>query len=235
MGLPFKYGNPLFFRTPIWTTLPSDAECSVLIKPISYSTITSSNEIVYMKQQDDALFKHETLHTLLDGVVLKVRGAIGFPSIASFLSQLSPTDLTSIYKKVLSISTLTKEQLDALDQILDIQFNPQFSDDSWDCTTCQSKGLDYSRGCGFLDKDKRDSSPILPRISGKRLTECPIASLDAYVLNKASLCHSMYISGLLPEDGGIGDQTEWFVRTALLYKRKVAEAERSAMEAQKKK
>lgn len=235
MDAPFTYGNPIIFRTPIWVNLPSDPEVGVLIKPLSYSTLTASSECQYMREQDDAFFKHETIKTLITDAIIKTANAVGFPSISAFVRQLSKQDAIFIYDKLMELSVVSKAQLDALDAMLDIQFNPQFSDDSWDCTNCQAKKLDYSRACGFLPEDKRDPSPALPRIGTRRFSVCPISTMDAYVINKASMCHNMFAEGLLPELGGVGEQTEWFIRTALLYKRKIGEAERLALDNHKKK
>lgn len=235
MDMPFKYGNPILFRTPIWLELPSDAEVAVLIKPLTYSFIISMYEINYMKNIDSTFFKYETLKTILLESVIDTRNAINFPSIDSFIKQLEPSDVKFLYDKLISISTVTQDQLDELDDMLSIQFNPQFSDDSWNCKICQEKKLDFNRGCGFLPEDKRDPSPALPRIGIRRFTQCPISTIDAYVTNKASMCHSLFSEGILPESGGVGEQTEWFIKVALLYKRKIAEAERNALDNQKNK
>lgn len=235
METPFRYGNPLLFRTPIWITLPSDSEVCILLKPLSYYDVTNPYEIFYMKQQDEAFSKPETLQTVLSSSILDTTNTIDFPSIPSLLEQLPKEDLKFIYDKLLSISTLSKEQSDEITDMLSVQFHPQFADDSWNCEVCQEKKLDYARGCGFLPEDKRDPAPMLPRIGERRFSTCPISSLDFHVLNKASMAHTLFIAGTLPEDGGIGAQTEWFVRVSIIYKRKLAEAERLATEDYKNK
>jgi len=202
----------------------------ILLKPLSYNEVTNPYEVFYMKQQDKAFSKPETLQSVLSSSVLDTTNTIDFPSISLLLEQLSKEDLKFIYDKLLSISTLSSEQIDEITDMLSVQFHPSFSDDSWDCTTCQEKKLDYSRGCGFLPEGKRDPAPMLPRVGERRFSQCPLSSLDFHVLNKASMAHNLFIAGTLPEDGGIGAQTEWFVRVSIIYKRKLAEAERLAAE-----
>lgn len=235
MEMPFKYGNPLLFRTPIWTTLPSDSEVHILLKPLSYAELVTPFEVFYMKQQDEGFFKPETLQTVLASSIIDTVNTINFPSILLLLEQIPKEDLKFLYDKLVLISTVSTEQLDEVTDMLSVQFHPQFADDSWDCKVCQEKKLDYSRGCGFLAEDKRDPAPMLPKVGTRRFTQCPISSLDFYVLNRASMAHNLYINGTLPEDGGIGAQTEWFVRVAQIYKRKLAEAERLATEEYKNK
>lgn len=231
MSLPFKYGPANIYLTPVWVELPSDPEVAFLIKPLSHSTISQAQELEYFKKNNNQFFKYETLQSSLADVIIDTRNTFQFPNTTLLLEQLTNSDLKFLYERLIDISIISNDQLDNLEDMLTIQFNPQFQGESWDCSICQAKKLDYSRGCGFLDKDKRDPSPMLPRVNGRRATICPISELDGYVLHQASLAHSMLDAGVLPEPGGIGNQTVWFVRAALLYKRKLAEAESAAMKA----
>jgi hypothetical protein len=235
METPFTYGNPLLFLTPIWVELPSDPEVAVLLKPLSYALITKYQETLYMHQQDSSLFKYNTSHVVLEDSVIDTRNALDFPDIKTFLKQLPLKDVQFLHVKTMELSVLTSTQLDALGDMLNIQFSPQFQEDSWNCNVCREKKLDYTRGCGFLPENERDPSPALPRLGMRRFSVCPISTLDGYVVNKASLCYSMLTEGVLPEAGGVGEQSEWFIKVALLYKRKIAEAERNALEEHKKK
>ena len=232
---PFKYGPANLYLNPIWVPLPSDSEVEILIRPLSHRDISSSQEIHYTTSQNGNYTNPQTYRSLLIPNVMEARNIIGFPSVGDLIKQLPNDDITYLYERLLEVSVVSREQLDELGTMLDIQFNPQFSDDSWNCTICQEKKLDWARGCGYLPEGKRDPKPFLPRIGTRVFTQCPISTLDPYVTNQASMAHSIMESGLLPENGGVGNQTEWFVRSALLYKRKIAEAERNAMEAHKTK
>ena len=183
-----------------------------------------------MLSKDDELILFQTVRDIIKLSIVTFREAVGFPDISTFVDQLPNQDVSYLYHKLLEVSTLNLEQLEALEGMLDIQFHPAFQDDSWNCEICQKKKLDYSRACGYLPEDKRDPSPMLPKIGNRKFTECPIATIEPYVASQASLAYTMFDQGALPETGGLGAQTEWFVRVALLYKRKIAEAERRAME-----
>lgn len=235
MNSEFKYGFPILFREPIWVSLNSDEESILFLKPLSYSTISSSHELQYINQKDDTFFKISTHREFIKSVIVGGKNIVGFDDLSKIADQLSNEDVFKIYSKIIQYSTVSREQLLNISDLLEIQFHPSFNNESWNCETCQAKGLDYSRGCGFLPEDKRDPAPMLPRIGSRRFDICPISTLDSYVLNQASMAHQFYSSGVLPETGSIGDQTEWFVKVALLYKRKISEAERDAVSNKKNK
>ena len=231
---PFTYGSACLFLTPVWIELPSDRDSAMLLKPLSYARLSAIQDLLYLKKQDDKFFKFDTYQTMLEDCVIDTRNLVGFPDFKTVLSQLPSRDLQYLYESLIEISTITTEQLDAIDSMLTIQFNSQFRDDSWNCVICQEKKLDYSRACGFLPEDKRDPAPHLPRVGSRRFTQCPISTIDGYVTKQASLAYGFMEAGVMPEDGGLGNQTEWFVKTAILYKRKIAEAERDALNDSKK-
>ena len=235
MKEPFKFGPANLFLTQVWVELPSDSEVALLIRPLTYAEIITNQEIAYLHSQNKDYFKTVTYQSIITPCVLDSRGAINFPTLSDLIEQLGREDLYFIHSRLMEISTVTSDQLGELGEMLDIQFSPQLRDDSWKCTTCQEKKLDYTRACGFLPEDKRDKSPLLPRIKGQRFTQCPISLLDGYIIKQASLAHSMLEAGTLPEAGGVGNQTEWFVRAAFTYKNKIAEAEREMVNAYKNK
>ena len=230
MESPFTYGPANLFLTTVWVSLPSDAEASILLKPLTHADISHIQEFQYFATQSDSFFKIRTYHSTLENAIQDTKNCIDFPSIAVLLRQLPPKDVVFLYERLMEISTVSPEQLSALSAMLDIQFNPVFREDSWNCAICQEKKLDYSRGCGYLPKDERDPSPMLPRIDGKRFTECPIALIDGYISSQTSRAYQLFDAGVLPEPNGFGGQTEWFVQAALLYKRKMAAAERKMYE-----
>lgn len=235
MAEPFKFGPANLYLTEVWVELPSDSEAALLLKPLTHATLSKTQELAYLKQNNNDYFKHETIQSILASSIIDTRNIIDFPSYTTLVEQLPKKDLEYLYERLMEISSITNTQLENIGDMLSIQFHPQFRDDSWNCQTCQEKKLDYSRGCGYLPETERDKSPRLPRINGKRYDTCPMSTLDGYVLRQASMAHSMLDAGILPEAGGIGDQTEWFVRSAFLYKRKIAEAERAMMDEHKKK
>ena len=235
MSSPFEFGAPLLFRLPMWVNLPSDPEVSLLLKPLTYSDITAFYDTYYIAKRSDKFLNPSTYHTVLQEAVVDYKNVVNFPNVESLLQQLPTEDIQYLYGCLMELSSISKEQLNELTMMLDIQFNPVFSNESWDCTVCRAKKLDYSRACGFLPEAERDPTPFLPRVGDRRFSVCPISTLDGHVSSQASLAHTLLVSGVLPEVGGLGDQTEWFVKVALLYKRKVAEAERAQIEASRHK
>ena len=230
----FTFGSACLFLTPVWVELPSDSDTAVLLKPLSYATLGAIQDQLYLKQQNDKYFKFDTYQTILQEAIRDTRNFIDFPNAGSIVTQLPTSDLKYLYDSLIEISTMSFKQIEALDDMLTIQFSPQFRDDSWNCTTCQDRKLDYSRACGFLPENKRDPAPYLPKVGNKRFTQCPISTIDGYVTKQASLAYGFMEAGVMPETGGIGNQTDWFVKVAILYKKKVAEAERDALDAHKK-
>jgi len=223
-------GAPLLFRTPFWVSLPSDSSVKLLLKPLTYKMLSSINEAMYITDKVKDLQTLNSIRTLITEVVENFRGAVGFPDVASLINQLPTEDIEYLYNSLIKISVLSDTQRLYIADMLSVQMHPYFSEDSWTCDVCRKKQLDYARGCGFLPKDKRDPAPMLPRINGRRFAVCPISTLDPFILTQAAMAHSFLEAGALPEDGGIGEQTDWFVKIAVLYKSKVAEAKNLAME-----
>ncbi len=226
MESSFQYGPANLFLTGAWVELPSDPEAAVFLLPLTHSEVSQVSELHYLNQQDSSYFQHRTPQLTLLAAIKDTRNILGFPSIHLLLNQLPPKDIKYLHDRLLGMSILTPEQTSELSDMLDIQFNSAFKDDTWGCQLCQEKKLDYSRGCGFLPEDKRDPAPMLPRVNGKRPLICPISTIDSYVLHQASRAYTMLDAGILPEAGGLGQQTEWFVKSALMYKNKIAMAEK---------
>ena len=235
MESSFKYGPSNLFLTSIWVALPSDPEVYIYLTPLTHSNIQQLQELYYFKSKNSLVFDPNTLPLIVSKNITDTKNVFGFPDTYTFVSQLASSDVAFLYDALMDISVVTPEQHEELSIMLDIQFAPTFQEDSWDCRVCQEKGLDYARGCGFLDEDKRDLNPLLPRINGTRFTKCPISSIDAFVANQASKAHTMFVAGVLPESGGLGNQTDWFVKASLLFKRKLSAMESAMYEERKNK
>ena len=228
MSSPFPYGPCNLYLNPVWVKLPTTPEVEIQLKPLSHAGTSTSQETLYISSKSDEFSNIDTYVSIVQLAVVSARNTIGFKNPITIIEQLPASDVVYLYDRLQEISIVTQDQITELAALLEIQFNPAFGDDSWDCKICQQKKLDYSRACGFLPKNKRDPNPVLPRVGGKIPRQCPISTVDGYVLAQATLAYTLFDSGNLPEAGGIGAQTEWFVRAALLYKRKIAEAEKAA-------
>jgi len=230
MSNPFKYGSATLYRTPVWVSLPSDSEVKLLLKPLPHKLLTEYSERSYIIHKSKDYTLTDTVHEAVAAAIVDTMNTFGFPSNTQLVNSLSLSDLHFLHDRVLELSVVTQDQMKAMRDMLDIQMHKDFSDDTWNCIVCKAKGLDYARACGFLDKDKRDPKPLLPIVAGKRYTECPIASLDTFVLNQMALAHNLMELGVLPEAGGLGNQSDWFVQAALIYKRKMVSMEQQALD-----
>lgn len=235
MSGSFKYGPCNIYRSPIWVTLPSDPDVTIQLKPLSHNFITAAQESLYISKSSSDYTLRTTHREIVALSTIDATNSIGFPSVQDVVMQLPQSDIVFLYDRLLDISTVSADQLSELNMMLEVQFSPQFSEDSWNCKVCQSKKLDYARACGFLPEDKRDPKPMLPRVGDRVYTQCPISTIDVHATNQTAMAYNLFDAGVLPEDGGVGEQSEWFVKAALLYKRKIAEAERNAIEAAKNK
>lgn len=216
------YGTGNLYRTPVWVKLEVDAYIQLI--PLTHKELHMLDEEVYLSTKSTSKLLL-TKRGVLEKAIGDTQNVYGFSSAKQLVAHCASSVIDELYETLIAISKVTAEQTTALDEMLDIQFNPAFQDDTWKCEVCQQKKLDKSRGCGYLPVEERDTAPYLPRINGTRPTVCPISEIDHFIFRQAALAYSLLDSGVLPEDGGIGSQTDWFVKTALLYKRKLREAE----------
>jgi len=230
----FPCGVPILFRTPVWVSLKTDTSVSILLQPLTYDTLVRSQESAYIASKDRSMNGIVTSRQLLEQAIIDSINAINFTSIQSLVAHLSKEDVIYLYTKLIEISDVSQEQLRELEVMLDIQFNPRFHDENWDCSTCQRRGFDKTRACGFLPEEEREPGFFM-KVNGKHFSMCPLSTLDNYALQQAHMAHQYLDAGVMPEEGGIGQQTSWFVKVALLYKRKLKQAEKVAYEEMKQK
>lgn len=121
---------------------------------------------------------------------------------------------------ILDISQLTAEELEKLQLSIEIKFDKKFQTDTWNCKICQRKKLDRMRNCGFRnEKNKLKDFNII--VGDKLYTYCPIYDIDKELLSKAIECYNLYEKGFLPEQGGLYDQTQFFIIASNLVAEKV--------------
>jgi hypothetical protein len=216
-----KYGTGSLYHTPQWFKLD---DSYIQLMPLTNKELHALDEQIYLynKQQIPILV---TKRSVLGNAITDTINIHGFKNAKQLVKQLSNEDIDTLYDALQKTSRVSAEQLNALSSMIDIQFNQAYQDETWSCEVCRAKKLDASRGCGYLEPKDRDTSPYLPRINGVRPLICPISEFDSFILSQASTAYSFLSSGVLPEDGGIGNQTDWFVKVSLLYKRKLKEAE----------
>lgn len=112
---------------------------------------------------------------------------------------------------------------------LDLAMDDKFQSDDWNCEECQLRSLHKQRNCGYVDKEEWSSKFMLV-VGTETFYECPMFQLDQQTIGDMFKSYSMTELGLLPDDGGLYDQTEFFVTSSRLVKNKVKTMEKAAHE-----
>lgn len=216
-----KYGHPTLLRYPIWVSLESDKEVKFLLKPMSYYSVYGMNEYYYIKDKLNNVEKFIPYDILKDSI-LEVRGVIGFDSTDSILKALSSSDRNYLEYKLYEISSLTQEQLTNIENLIGIITEPSLQDETYSCAKCKSiPGLQDARNCPLLEDAPTSKFKI--RIGSTTYTNCPIATVDTYVVNQIIQSNNFLSMNSLPISGGIEEQSSWFVLVSQRYKAKLNE------------
>lgn len=218
------YGMPLLFRTPMWFTLPSDPDVRIKLRPSKYKDIVHYGELLYASKADIGVqFYDDNVEIIADAIV-DMDNTYGFSSPAQLLKQLSIEDKNFIIEKYGLISIITGEQVSNIKNMLDILYAKPLQDENWSCDACKHKKLQEFRACGFIPEEKR-SKDFTYKLKGKVYRECPKNKLEPFIMSQAQEAHKLFSSGLLPEAGGVGDQTMWFIEIATMVAGIVREME----------
>lgn len=159
---------------------------------------------------------------------------IGASSVDDVINVLTQEQIDEIYSFILSCSMYTEDIHKATSLSIKLSMEEKFSSETWDCEVCKNKGLDKARNCNFredLDSIRDPSFQLL--VSGEVFTECPLYYKDAYLLSEAISCYTAYDKGILPDEGGLLDQTEFFIATSATIRDYKARLEREAIEKDK--
>lgn len=222
----------LLFRTPFWFTLPSDSSVELQLRPLSFKDVQGLREALHITERDKRFTVDTTQQQILKKSLLQARNAYGFPSLDILVDQLPKTDIDALVSQLYELSSFSQNAQDKLVFSLDIQFDERF-DQNWDCATCQKRKLQANRACGMLPpEDRIDSFSI--KVGGKRYNECPIFLMDAFLTSQANQAYKLYTAGFLPEDGGIGNQTQFFVQAAQAFESRIKKAERDLLDQAKR-
>jgi len=150
------------------------------------------------------------------------------------LTSLSPEIITETSNKILEMSSLPAEEYEKLQLTITIAFDDTFKTDSWKCEVCRYKKLDRIRNCGFRgEKDGGNDFSVM--VGGQLYKHCPIYELEPKLLDAALESYSMYDKNLLPDDGGLYDQTKFFVISSRLVTQKLKEEEMKELKKQQRK
>lgn len=220
----------LVFKTPFWVNLPSDPDASVLLKPMSYGDIYKTKESILTSSKFQDLHFYSTPRSVLHKYIIDTRGIHNFPSIKTIVENLPKEDIIYLEQKLRLLSIPTEAQYEELVLSLEVQFDPRFRDEHFNCTKCKERKFDIQRACKFLPPEEH-VAPFRMRVKDQTYTNCPLSVINMQLVQQAHTAYELYSSGFLPEDGGIGEQTMWFVKAAQIYGRQVKIAESDMIKA----
>ena len=129
---------------------------------------------------------------------------------------LSDNEIELLYNEIIEKSTPSETTLNLLNSLFKLQNDNSLQSETWDCEICKERDLQADRACGFLPEDQRSKSFSI-YAGGEIHKICPIYKLlqNSTLLNTAYEAYRYYRKGLMPEQGGMYDQTIWFIKLAL--------------------
>lgn len=127
------------------------------------------------------------------------------------IDALSKTLKEDIATNIMQVSVLTKEVVDKMDLNIKLSFEDKFQTDTWDCGECIRKGLDSRRNCKYR-KDYEDiyDDSFVVYVDSEEYKDCPMYYKDGGLLSDIFNSYAAFDTGVLPEVGGLYDQTEFF-------------------------
>jgi hypothetical protein len=147
-----------------------------------------------------------------------------------------PTDLnilpiqtrTEIAQTIYEVSTITNEVISKINMNVTLAMDSKFSTDTWKCSVCKERGIDTARNCKFReDYDKifdKDFKVILGNIT---YDHCPMYYKDNELVSDIFNAYYSWDKGVLPELGGVPEQTEFFGVAVNVVKKFISDLEAS--------
>lgn len=219
-----RQSKSLYFYTP--KQFEDNVEVLVTFSALSHGELLSLENLI--KENKSGEFTYQTC-------TLAIKDIVDFNGEHMAFTELSPTTLLEVSTQILEVSSVPQNTLDILQKSINIKFNSAFQADTWNCDVCKAKRLDKTRNCGYRgEQDKDDSFKI--HVDNQVYTSCPIYEVDVNILADAVDSYLMYDKNLLPDAGGVFDQTRFFVIASSLVTNKLREEEaKEAKKANRKK
>ena len=131
---------------------------------------------------------------------------------------LTQKDLDILFTHVVDNSIVTNADMETIKTAVNISLEDNFKDDTFrSCKLCQEKGLDKQRNCPMLDEVTHDKM-VFYIINNAKVHVCPMDSINSPLVNDAFRAYTMYDNGFLPTEGGLYDQSMFFVEVSSLIK-----------------
>jgi len=131
---------------------------------------------------------------------------------------LTLKDIEALYKLISEVSSFNEDDIKIIKNSLNVILEDSFKDSTFQsCETCQARGLDKQRNCPLLKGLKKDPM-VFWIIDGKKIDTCPMNDAKNPIVDDALKCYNMLDSGVLPSEGGLYDQTMFFVELGAMVK-----------------
>lgn len=208
---------PTLFHTSLWYTPKSqrddDSPAEFLIQTFPYHFL-SVFQLSGSVAKIDGVHNNTIERTILEYCVLDHKNVSSpdgtFINPKDLVKVLPLEIINELLTFIFEISMYTDDFLSEMENSIYSVYNPRFQDESWGCDYCQERKLDRQRNCPFLPKEDHDPHITYPTHSGT-VRECPMGNINVLLTNKAVEAHRYREQSLLPEDGGIRNQTVFFM------------------------
>ena len=132
------------------------------------------------------------------------------------IDELSDKEIENIYTTIMELSIPTNKHLTLLKDVFNLSNDNALQSDTWSCEVCKERNLQKVRACGYLPEEERDKSFQI-YAGGAIHKICPIYKVQKYndLMSSAYEGYKYYRKGLMPEPGGMYDQTSWFIELSL--------------------
>lgn len=216
-----RYGHPTLVRQPIWVSLKSDKDIKFLLRPLSYSIVYGMNEYYYLKDNLTDIEAY-TPYDNLEYSIIDTKGTIGFTNTKDILRALSTEDKSFLEYTLYSISCLTNEQLQNIEELIGLITEPTLQTQNYTCDKCKTiPGMQAARNCPLIDI--KIPAKFKLRVGNTTYNKCPMSNLDTYVINQIIQSNNFLSMNTLPLSGGIEEQSSWFVLVSQRYKARLNE------------
>lgn len=200
------------FHTPLWYTLESERDSLTptcfLLKPLTYKIYS---QMANHQELADGFITAQFHDLVLQQSIVDVENLIGASEFNDWSAILTQDIQTELLQVIMAAYTPDAHFHDTLAITLDLAINPKFSGDSWDCKVCQARKMDRQRNCPYLDPEEYHEDNYSIQVLDEIVRVCPMNKKDNSILQQVFEARNIATSNSLPEAGGVGDQTVFYV------------------------
>lgn len=206
---------PFNFFIPVWFTPQQERDslrpASFLLNPLKYKHLAVLQASLILKEGNELSIPTQDI--ILQDCVVDVFNVDTDMPISLLVKELPLKLKQELVDTLIKYFYITQEDKKKIQQAIDFTLSDRFSDDTWQCENCQKKGLDKQRNCPLLPKEEQDKyyNPLFSiPLGGEKLYQCPIGLIDHHLVVAINEAYGFLSKSILPEKGGMGDQTLFF-------------------------